>query len=742
MAESGQAEGRLGRFPALARLGRVGHRTPFVEQLSETECGLACLAMVLGHHGKAVSREELRDTLGAGRDGTTARDILNAARHHGLRGRGVKLALGGLGRLPPASILHWELNHFVVFEGLAKGGVDILDPASGRRRVPMDEFSRCFTGVALVLEPGEAFAPGEGAKASRGDVAALLWGAGEWGRIVTTSLLLQALALALPLLTGAIVDRVVPRGDSHLLTVLGVGLAAIVAFHFVTSLLRGHLLLNMRTRFDVGMTFGFVEHLFALPFAFFQRRSAGDLLMRLNSNVHVRQSLTAGVLSGLIDGALTLSYLLVLLVASPAIGGLALGLGALHVAIFGATSARRRGINAALLAKQARAQGYQFEMLAGVETLKAMGAEARAQEQWSHLFVDVLNVSLEEGRLAAAVEAAGSTLRLGAPLAVLWFGAQQVLEGQLSLGTMLALDALAIGAFTPLSALMSTAIQLQTLGSYLERIGDVRRAPVEQEEGAGRRVHALDGRIELDRVSFRYGPLEPLVVEDVSLVIEPGQLVAIVGPSGSGKSTLAGLMMGLHVPSAGRVLFDGSSLGDFNLQSARQKLGVVTQRSYLFAASVRANIALAAPELPFERVVEAAKLAHVHGDIVAMPMGYDTPLTDGGGSLSGGQRQRVALARALATKPSVLLLDEATSALDAVTERKVQEALGGLRCTRVVVAHRLSTVRQADRIFVMSGGRLVEQGRHAELLARAGIYAGLVASQLDDESRGEGGAKP
>ena len=267
--------------------------------------------------------------------------------------------------------------------------------------------------------------------------------------------------------------------------------------------------------------------------------------------------------------------------------------------------------------------------------------------------------------------------------------------------------------------------------------GDVRETPLEQAPGQTRLAPKLNGCIDIDHVSFRYGPLEPLVVDDVSLHIEPGQLVAIVGRSGSGKSTLASLLVGLYSPTSGRILYDGSNLCDLEFRSVRRQLGIVTQRAYLFGSSIRANITLSDPDIPFDDVVEAAKCAQIHDEIIQMPMGYETLLIDGGGSISGGQRQRIALARALVRRPAILLLDEATSALDAISERRVQAGLDGLACTRLVIAHRLSTVIRADVILVMDRGRLVEQGSHEQLLARGGIYTELVAGQLEQTSARE-----
>ncbi|WP_438035810.1 peptidase domain-containing ABC transporter [Sorangium sp. So ce204] len=731
MTAAGDTGGLAARLPAFKRLRMTARprRIPFVQQLTDTECGVACLAMVLAYLGKSVGREEVRAVLAAGRDGTSARKIVQAAQHFGLRARAVKLKLEALAHLAPGAILHWDFNHFVVFERLGGRGVDIVDPAVGGRRVPLEEASRLFTGVALVFEPSERFEPRAAAKGRR-PVHQVLLASGSWARIFTTSFFLQLLALAFPLLTGAVVDRVVPRADRHLLLVVSVGLASIVCFHFLASMVRSHLLLKLRAIFDARMTASFLDHLISLSYAFFQRRSAGDLMMRLNSNTTIREILTAGVLSALLDGAMVLLYLFLLLLVSATLGAVVIALGALQIAAVLLVRPKQKEINAALLTKQARLQGYQIEMLAGMETLKGMGCEQRAEVHWSDLFVEVLNTSLRSGRLSALSESVSATVSMGAPLIVLLIGASQVLSGALSLGSMLALNTFAVGLLNPLSSLVATAAQLQLLDGYAERIDEVIRAPVEQEPTAARAPHQLRGAIELDRVSFRYGPLEPLVVDDVSVRVAPGQLVAIVGRSGSGKSTLASLLLGLYAPSSGRVLYDGANLRELELRSVRRQLGIVSQRPYLFGTSIRDNIAFSDPDLPFEAVQRAAERAQIHDEIAKMPMGYETLLLDGGGSLSGGQRQRVALARALVREPAILLLDEATSALDAITERKVQEQLASLRCTRVVIAHRLSTIRDADVILVMDQGRLVERGTHAELLVQQGLYAELIAGQL------------
>jgi ABC-type bacteriocin/lantibiotic exporter with double-glycine peptidase domain len=417
------------------------------------------------------------------------------------------------------------------------------------------------------------------------------------------------------------------------------------------------------------------------------------------------------------------------------LGLIVLGLGLLQVLILVLSTKRQRTLLSESLEVEAKSQSYQVEMLTGIQTLKSFGVEHQAVQRFSELFVNVLNVSLRRGRLTAWVDALNGSLRMAAPLVLLSFGALQVLAGKMTLGTMMGLNALAGALLVPLSNLVSTGSQLQLLGSYVERIDDVFDTPPERDPAKPGQPAKLKGGIELERVAFRYAATAPLVVKDVSVRIEPGQFVAIVGRSGAGKSTLANLLLGLYLPTSGRVLYDGADLAGLDLQSVRSQMGVVPQEPAFFSTTLRANIALRDPTLPLEPIVEASRLARLHEDIMSMPMGYDTPLVDRGASLSGGQRQRLALARALVHSPAVLLLDEATSALDAITESRVQEALASLSCTRIVIAHRLSTVVDADLILVMDEGQLVEAGSHEELLLRRGSYSELVRAQIQKTGR-------
>jgi ABC-type bacteriocin/lantibiotic exporter with double-glycine peptidase domain len=708
----------------------MGRReVPYVPQVEAADCGAACLAMVVRYWGGDGRLDRVRAVVGSARDGVDALTLLRSGEALGLRGRGVRLELDDLRDLPAASILHWEFNHFVVFERVTRRGVVIVDPGHGRRVVPFARVGRSFTGVALVFEPA---APLERGAPMRRPIARyldlLLGQRGLLARVLTISLLLRLLALAVPICTGLVVDRVVPRGDRDLLPILAVGLGGVLVAQLLAHLVRSYLLLELRTRLDTRMTLGFLDHLVALPYDFFQRRSAGDLMMRVAGNTAIRERLTTALLSTLLDGALVLLYLGLVVALSPRIAAIALGLAALQIVVYLAARRQVGDLMASDLESQARAQSYLAQLLQGIESLKVAGAERQAVGHWSELYLAGLDVALARGRLDALIGALRGVLTVAGPLVLLGVGAALVLDGQLSLGTMLAVNGMAVGFLLPLDALVEAALSVASLRGYAERLDDVLATEPEQPE-AGVAPPRLRGDIELRDVSFRYSANGPLVVRDIDLDVPAGAMIAIVGRSGSGKSTLAKLLLGLHRPTEGRVRFDRHDLTGLDLRALRRQLGVVPQHPHVFAGSIRDNIALTAPGVSHDQVVAAARRACIDDDIRALAMGYDTPMADGGATLSGGQRQRIALARALVHQPAILLLDEATSSLDAVTERAVMDGLAELACTRIVIAHRLSTIATADLIMVMEDGALVEYGTHHELLGRGGAYHALVAGQ-------------
>jgi len=693
---------------------RGGRRLPMIRQNENSECGLAVLAMVAAYFGREIDLATMRLRFGIGQQGMTLKALVEIAGKLDLAARPVTVSLDHIHQLALPAILHWDMNHFVVLKGIYRSRFTILDPAAGERVISTDELSRHFTGVAVELTPTAEFeAKDERVRLRLSDL---------WGRmhglqrsllnVFLLSTIMQLFVLASPFLLQLTVDEVLTQYDYDLLMVLAFGFGSLVLINFVAEAARGYALLYFGSTLSYQMATNLFRHLLRLPIDYFEKRHIGDISSRFCSMDPVKTMLTEGLIASVIDGMMAVFTLTLMMVYSPTLAAIAFGAWLFYLGVRLAFYRPLRAAEEDQIVVKASEHTVFVETVRGVTSLKLFGGEGDRERLWSRRYADVINAKARHQKLTLWFNSANSGIFGLENVLLIYVAARMVMANDFTIGMIFAFVAYKRSFTDKASALVEKLIEYRMLRLHLDRISDI--AHTEKEDlGAGAlsdiEPPPLSGDLELRDIRFRYSDVTPEVLKGVSLKVEPGEMVAIVGASGCGKTTMLKVMCGLFDAADGEVLVDGQLIKQYGLSSYRRQTGVVMQNDELFTGSIAENIAFFDPLMDLERIVKAAQDACIHDEIQRLPMKYETFVGDMGSGLSGGQRQRVMLARALYRRPKLLFMDEGTAHLDVATERRVNETVSQLGITRIVIAHRPETIRMADRILEFVDGRLIEQ---------------------------------
>lgn len=718
-------------------------RTPAVPQLHVTECGAACLGSVLAYFGRRVPAEELREACGVNRDGASAADIVMAARRYGLSVTGWRKEPDALTDLPLPAILHWEFNHFVVLEGCRRGRWYINDPANGRRSVSSEAFDDAFTGIVLVPEPTSEFRRG----GQRHGIVHRLWpwladSRGPLAFAAIAGVLLAAPHLALPLLLSVLVDEVLSGAQQGWGAPIVAGFVAAGLLTYLLVWMQQYTFRRLRLRLAVAGSARLLWHLLGLPSRYYDHRYVGDIAARVHLVSSVADSAAGNVARLAVELFMSIVLLALMFAYDAVLASVVALIGLAMVVLMRLLGRLRTDQERQTRREQASLYSIATAGLRDMDTLRATAGEDDFFARWSGHQARELTARQRFAELGQVTAALPAFSAMAAAVAVYGIGSWRVMAGEMSVGALVGFFVLAGSFLVPVGRFVQFADGLQILEADLQRIDDVFDA---KPEAGGRLAAAaasatqvatfrgrlrLVGRLELRDVTFGYRQGKAPLVEDFSLTVEPGQRVAIVGATGSGKSSVLSLISGEREPWSGQVLYDGSQRGEIPAEVMNSSIATVDQRVTLFAASVRDNLTMWNPSISDAQLIAAARDALIHDEIMSRDGGYESRVDEGGKNFSGGQRQRLEIARALAVNPAVLLADEATSALDAATEHVIDDALRRRGVTCVLVAHRLSTIRDCDEIVVLDRGRIAQRGTHDELIADAdGIYSALVAAQ-------------
>ncbi len=707
-----------------------------IEQIDEMDCGAASLGMICRHFGRKVSLARIRQLCHTSTDGTSLKAICRAATELGLAARAIKVSLRNLPLMPLPAIVHWEGNHWMVLYDVAETYVKVADPARGLRKIPRKEFEQNWSGYAALFDYTTAFANAPESKPGLAWIFPfLLKFRTIFLQVMLLAVAITFLELLFPIFTEMVVDKVIVEKDVGLLGTILIGMGVVLFFVQACSLAQEYLLSFAAVRLDTAILDFLSRQMLSLPMSYFTSRRTGDIQRRLDGARQVREFAVQhgiGALLALVQliGALALMSLyspmltLAFLATTPLYGGLMY-------------FSRRvlRPLFADVEESQGKYSSHQIDAIKGIEAVKAASAENVFRDMMLNEFLSVSRKIFRSSFIVMTYDSVLQSIGMLSTAIFLWVGANQVMAGNLSIGGFVAFSSLTAMAYGGILRTLGVWDNMQFATVLLNRLNDIFEQEPEQGRDRSRLapVHSLEGRIELKHVSFKYGgPEAPNILQDISLDIAPGRMVAFVGRSGCGKTTLIKLIAGLLEPTEGTILFDNTDLKTLNYRDVRRHIGMVLQENHIFNESIARNIAFGDAEPDLDRVLAAAQTAAAHDFIMRLPLGYETKIGESGLSLSGGQKQRIAIARAIYNNPPVLIFDEATSALDTESERAIQDNLGRLTAgrTTIVIAHRLSTIREADSIVVLERGMVAEVGNHDQLMEQRGLYFYLSSQQL------------
>ncbi|BAZ21318.1 ABC transporter, transmembrane region [Kalymmatonema gypsitolerans NIES-4073] len=722
-------------------------KTPTLLQMEAVECGAAALGIILGYYKRIVPLPELRRECGVSRDGSKASNVLKAARTYGLQAKGFKKELKQLQDLRPPYIVFWNFNHFLVVEGFGKERVYLNDPGTGPRTVSQQEFDEGYTGVVLVMEPGTEFTKG-GRKPS---MLTALWerlqgAAGALVYCLIAGFFLTIVGLAVPVFSQIFVDDILIEQRQHWLRPLLLAMAIAAVLQGSLTLLRLRYLRRLKTKLAVGMSSRFLWHILRLPVGFYAQRFAGEISNRTSLNDEVADVLSGKLATTAIDAVMVIFYALVMCQYDWVLTLIVVSFAAVNVLTLQWISRQRVDANQRLIQEYGKAAGASIAALQSIETLKASGLESDFFSRWSGYYTKAINSQQELGVTNQTFSVLPTLLSALSSMLLLIVGGLRVMDGHLSIGMLVAFQGLMYSFQEPVNNLVNFGTTLQELEGNLIRLDDVLDNPIDSQvekrsRGAGEDggvtssssssslLPRLQGYVELRNITFGYSRLDPPLIENFNLSIKPGQRVALVGGSGSGKSTVAKIVSGLYEAWAGEILFDGKPREQIPHQLLTNSVAMVEQDILLFGGTVRDNLTLWDATISDKNLIRACEDAAIADVVLSMSGGLDAELIEGAANLSGGQRQRLEIARAFVNNPSILIMDEATSALDAETEKIIDENLRRRGCTCIIVAHRLSTIRDCDEIIVLERGKVVQRGTHQELWQVEGVYSRLIRTE-------------